>query len=157
MVHTAIQQVTIPFCHSLFSGYIYGNLDFFLAPKEPICTDEGKWPCMFPYKNGNMTYNGCMQELQGDPRCPWSTSEDGSNPQSWKKCQADCPTTCPTVSGDKGCYFPFLHEGEWVRGCIPPTWHDALFNNSKPWCPTWVDRGVPHDIQDCSDRCRVVC
>ena len=137
--------------------WLCGSSDNSIATNTTICTGDDFIPCVFPFEWENITYNGCMRGiLENDLACPRITNKDGSSPRYWQKCRDDCPTACPTLWGDKGCLFPFMHEGEKVHGCLPATWQDAL-HGSRPYCPTDFDaEGFPLFHRYCSNTCKVV-
>ena len=58
------------------------------------------------------------------------------------------------------CVFPFKHDDIEYDECVTPSWQDALYEHSKPWCPIKENLSGYYDPQfraNCNAGCRVVC
>ena len=68
--------------------------------------------------------------------------------------------TAASETDTSPCVFPFYHDNMEYDECIPPSWQDALYEGSKPWCPMRTNLSGYHDPRfraNCNAGCRVVC
>ena len=64
-------------------------------------TATGHGPCVFPFRIGDIVYDGCVtREGQTGRHCPYKMDLDG-NPKVWGECRDDCPVG---VSGGGECW-----------------------------------------------------
>jgi len=70
--------------------------DFLQNLVTAVCLTALGNECIFPFKDGKTTMNGCRpsESLNFSYHCPTELDIDGQA-VTWEQCQPNCPTDCP--------------------------------------------------------------